>query len=1042
VNKYFKNIYILTLLFSITFPYLKAQTITPKFDELDVCLPNCVLQDKNGFIWIGAQEGLLRYDGNNLEKYQNIPFDSNSISGNWVPALAEDRLGNLWVSTLNGLNYFNQITEKFTQFKLVDENDSTLTSKSIPKMLVNDDSSMWIATTDCGVFFAKVDKKGKPKFTHYDFTDRIELNDPKEKLQVWDLYKDNDNCLWIGTVNAGLIKLNIETEDVKQFINDPNDPTSLSHNNVRLIYPDNQGNIWIGTSSEFIGSGGGLNMLNPRTGKFTHFRHNPSDPRSLGSDWVFPFLIDSKGVLWANFFDGDIISINISEVLNNKNPDFRKSQHHKFNRSFYSIYEDRNSNIWFCPFSRKLYKYDSNQNPFYWYHRIVGSPNTMSASGTQCIYIDRLQNIWFGHSTSIIDKYNPATGYYKSYNLQSLDPSAVKEMRVMSMCEDTNGSLWIATFNNGLYKMDIEKETLQKIYSLPEEPFVIQNASIWCMLITKTDQILLGPPEKDLILFDPKTYHTQIIDLNPTNNEVNRISSMYEDQDGTIWIGTFNYGLYKINIVDDQFQIVEHYLYDKNNSNSLSYDNVSDIIRSEIIDTNALWIATANGFNRLDLESKAFKHFFKKDGLPDNLTLKVLEDNKGNIWVSCAIGIGRYDIKTGQWKSFGTSDGMPFETFGGSRQNTAKAADGQLFFSGSSGTIGFYPDQIKENLIIPPIYFTDFRIFNESVKLDTSILFKKAITLSHDQNAFSFEFTALNYTNPEKNQYAYKMEGFHDDWIYSGNEHTASFTNLDPGNYVLWVKGSNNHGLWNEEGTSILIIITPPWWATWWFRTIAFLALIGIVYGIYRYRVNKILEMERLRVQIASDLHDDIGSALTRIAVHSEIIQTTTEKEKVSSASKRIGNMSREIITTLSDVVWSIDSRNDTVGDLIDRMRDFLETVFPAGSIHIAFKTKGLHFDQKVEQSLRQNIYLIFKEAVNNAAKHSGADEIKISMINGDGKFKLEISDNGIGMNESEIHKGHHGIENMELRAKRINGKLKIEKLEKGTSVNLITKNI
>jgi signal transduction histidine kinase len=200
--------------------------------------------------------------------------------------------------------------------------------------------------------------------------------------------------------------------------------------------------------------------------------------------------------------------------------------------------------------------------------------------------------------------------------------------------------------------------------------------------------------------------------------------------------------------------------------------------------------------------------------------------------------------------------------------------------------------------------------------------------------------------------------------------------------------------------------------------------------------------MERLRVRIASDLHDDIGSALTRIAIHSEIIGTTTEKSKILRSSKQIGTMSREIITTLSDVVWSIDSRNDTAGDLIDRMRDFLETVFPAGSISIDFQTKGLHFEQKLEQMLRQEIYLIFKEAINNAAKHSGADEIKISLINGNGKFIMEITDNGKGICEEERHKGHHGIENMKLRAQRMNNELIIRNLEKGTSITLIAKNI
>jgi signal transduction histidine kinase len=218
------------------------------------------------------------------------------------------------------------------------------------------------------------------------------------------------------------------------------------------------------------------------------------------------------------------------------------------------------------------------------------------------------------------------------------------------------------------------------------------------------------------------------------------------------------------------------------------------------------------------------------------------------------------------------------------------------------------------------------------------------------------------------------------------------------------------------------------------------LTILGIGYSVYRYRINKVREVERLRIQIASDLHDDIGSALTRIAVHSEIIGTTTEKSKVLRSSKQIGTMSREIITTLSDVVWSIDSRNDTVGDLVDRMRDFLETVFPAGSIHIDFQTKGLHFDQKLEQPLRQNIYLIFKEAVNNAAKHSGADEIKISLINGSGKFKMEITDNGKGMDEEEKHKGHHGIENMKLRAERISDELIIK--HRRNKCSSITKNI
>ncbi len=1023
--------------------YVPAQTITPKFDEITIAIPNCVLQDKNGFIWIGSQEGLIRYDGNTLKKYQNIPFDSTSISANWVTTLAEDNYGNLWVGTISGLNYYNQITEEFSQYILIDQNDSTISSKSISKIIVNEDGSLWIGTTDRMLFYTRIDITRRTQETiHYQLDPKdAHSNNPEKENWIFDIYKDDGNCLWIGTMHNGLIKYNTKTGDTKHFTHDLNNPYSLSHNIARSICTDSMGNIWIGTGFEVANDGGGLNMFDTHTEKFIHFQRDSSDPTSLISDRVFPILIDRMGTFWMGFYNRGIGSINVSELLKNKKPDFRKLD--RYSPSYIqNIYEDNIGNVWFAQLGWNLYKYDRRQNPFYYYHRVDKSSNTMSSSGIESIYIDHFKNIWFGHHTSGLDKYVPKTGIYKNYLPRQNNPDFLNSGMICGIQEDSSGFLWIATMNDGLYKMDPFKEKFQKIVFNYDGPSKRQIDLIRLILMSKSGKLYIGTIEKGLFLFDLHTNHLKAIDINQGKVENVAVSSLLEDHEGTLWLGTLDNGFYGIKFVDDEVKNVVHYFNNPSDRNSLSYNSIMDIIRPEVVDTTALWIATANGLNRFDLESKSFTHFFKKDGIPDNLTLKILEDNQGNIWVACAIGIGRYDIKTRHWKSFDTGDGMPFESFGGCRQNTAKSKDGQLFFSGIPGTIGFFPEQIKDNPIIPPIKLIDFKIFNESIKLDTSILFKKSITLSHDQNAFSFEFAALNYSNPGKNQYAYKMEGFNDNWIYSGNEHTASFTNLDPGKYIFRVKGSNNQGVWNEEGATLSIIILPPWWATWWFRTLMILTLIGIGYSIYRYRINKVLEMERLRVQIASDLHDDIGSALTKIAIHSEIIQTTSEKEKVSRSSQKIGSMSREIITTLSDVVWSIDSRNDTVGYLIDRMRDFLETVFPAGSIHIDFQTKGLHFDQKIDQALRQNIYLIFKEAVNNAAKHSRADEIHISMINGDGKFKMEIADNGAGINEDRKQKGHHGIENMELRAKRINGELIIQNLEKGTKVSLIAKNI
>ncbi|MEJ2103339.1 MAG: two-component regulator propeller domain-containing protein [Ignavibacteriaceae bacterium] len=1039
MNGYLKNIFILSFVISFT---LQSQTITPKFDKFTVKIPTCILQDSSGFIWIGSQEGLLRYDGFTFKKYQTIPFDSTSLSANWVRAIAEDKYGNLWVGSFGGgLDYFNRITERFTNYNLYSKNDGAILSTAVNKIIANENGSLWIGSADKGLFYGEMDSTEKLIFTHFDLTQSINLKGENENIWIMDLFKDDSNCLWIGTKVNGLLKLDLETNRTKHFTHDPDDPLSISHNTVNSITADRSGNIWIGTGAETISDGGGLNMYNRQDRQFINFRHNPDDPHSLVSDRVYPILIDSRNTLWMNFFNEGLFSIAVFEFLNNTKPDFRNAIRYRAYATE-AIYEDHFGNIWFAQFGRNLYKYDRQQNPFYWYHREQEAENTMSNSGIETIYIDKENNIWFGHHNTGLDKYDPKTGLYTNYLPKLNDPKALGAEWITGIRETNNGLFWISTMGKGLYQFDSKKEIFHHYYSIPGDSNGLNTNLITLMLLRKNGTLLLSSMDRGLLLFNPMNNRTKHIDFNSNNIEDEKIFSLFEEQDGTIWIGTIDEGIYSFQILKDKIQNVIHYAYNPSNKNSPSYNMICDIIRPVVIDTNALWIATGIGLNRFDLETKSFTHFYKNDGLPDNFTLKVLEDNQGNIWVACAIGIGMYDVKTRSWKSYGIGDGMPFETFGGCRQNTAKSKDGQLFFSGSSGSIGFFPEQIKDNPFIPPIFITDFKIFNESVKLDTSILLKKVITLSHNQNAFSFEFTALNYTNPEKNQYEYKMQGFDDDWIYAGNEHNASFTNLDPGEYIFRVRGSNNHGLWNKEGTFISIIITPPWWATWWFRTIVILTLIALGYSIYHYRINKILEMERLRIQIASDLHDDIGSALTRIAVHSEIIQTTTEKEKVSSASKRIGNMSREIITTLSDVVWSIDSRNDTVGDLIDRMRDFLETVFPAGSIHIDFQTKGLHFDQKIEQTLRQNIYLIFKESVNNAAKHSGADEIKISIINGDGKFKLKILDNGKGMDESEMHQGHHGIENMKLRAKRIGGQLIIENLNKGTSVSLIAKNI
>jgi ligand-binding sensor domain-containing protein len=991
--------FILCALLSIP---LRAQFVEPKFDKVTpVLVPFCVLQDSYGFIWIGDQGGLVKYDGYKLKRYTQIPFDSTSLSNKWVTATKEDKKGNLWVGTWGGgLNYFDQRTEKFTRFMHDKNNPNTISSNFILRILVNNDGSLWLGTLDQGLIYMKIDSNGVTNYKKYNLNSHPTQDARSGDNFVLDLYKDRQGKIWIGTIQGGLKVLDPLTGELTHFKHEINNPNSISSNTVSSICEDELGNIWIGTGHFLLLEGNGLNKFDPHTKQFIHYNRDPEDPSSLCSNNISSLLIDQEGILWIGTLGNQLNSIPISELLSGRKPHF--THYSGFDRNTVtSVYQDRLGDIWISFRGRSVYKFNKQQNPFLWYRRIENNPNSLSGRGVLMVQVDKSGNIWFGSGG--LNKYDPVSGKFKHFRYDPGNPLGLNSNNISSICEDKYGFYWIGNANDGLNRLDPKTGIFTHIFESPEDPFGLKSNIIYEVLINNSGDLWVASGKSGLQLYDIEENRFYYFDLDTNSVEDETINGIYEDHLGTLWSYTINYGCFALRIRDNQIESVKHYIHDPNNRNSLSSNHVEDIIRPRIIDTSAVWIATNNGLNRLDLNTETFTHFYVEDGLPSNFILKILEDNDGNIWCSCANDIAVHNIKTGKIKSYSEGDGMPITNFSNMPQNACKTTDGQLIFGSGSGALGFYPEQLKENLIVPPIRLTDFKVFHKIAELDTAIQFIEEINLPYNQNVFSFEFTGLEFTNAEKNQYAYKLEGIYEDWIYIGNERVASFTDIDPGKYIFRVKGSNNHGIWNETGASVVLNIIPPWWAAWWFRMLI---------------INKVREMERLRVQIASDLHDDIGSTLTKIAVHSEIIQTTTEKIKITNSSKKIGTMSREIITTLSDVVWSIDSRNDTVGDLIDRMRDFLETVFPAGSIHIDFQTKGLHFDQKITQVLRQNIYLIFKEAVNNAAKHSGADEVKISMINGDGKFKMEIVDNGAGIKVDERHVGHRGIENMELRAK------------------------
>jgi len=670
------------------------------------------------------------------------------------------------------------------------------------------------------------------------------------------------------------------------------------------------------------------------------------------------------------------------------------------------FHEDKDNILWITHITKTISLFDRKAENFRHLISDPKNPEGLSGGTFHGIYEDNSGYFWLA-ITPDLNRLNPLTGDIKHYRYNLSNPKSHAHTYTLCCCQDGQGTMWFGTLNAGLERLNNADETFDR--------FCYDEA-----------------------------------DSNSISS--NLIYSLYLDKNGNFWIGTGN-GLCQLVYDSAGKEKFIRYQLHPDTLESITGLQVYTFLEDR---AGRFWIGTSRGLNLFDREQKSFISFTTEDGLSNNTVFGIIEDDHGmtddkagNLWLRTPGGIVKFDPETGNIRVYDEGDGLRDCTsiLNGFRA-FYKTSNGEIYSGSTNGVAVFSPDSLKDNPDVPPIVITDLRINYELVKISPDSPLKKSITmtdrieLAPHQKIFTIEFAAQDYTSPGNNKYAFKLEGINPDWIYTdASRRFATYTNLDPGEYVFRVKGSNNDGVWNEEGTSLRIIISPPFWKTAWFRLLMSLMIAGLIYSIYRYRVNRLLELEGMRIQIASDLHDDIGSTLTKIAVNSEIIQTTSEKTKVKETSRKIGSMSREIITTLSDVVWSIDARNDTVGDLIDRMRDFIDTVFHPGSIQIDFQTKGLHFQQKINQTLRQNIYLIFKEAVNNAARHSEANLIRIHLTNGDGKFRMEIADNGIGMNLTQDHPGHHGLENMKLRAARIGGDLKIETFS-GTQVILMAKAI
>jgi signal transduction histidine kinase len=402
----------------------------------------------------------------------------------------------------------------------------------------------------------------------------------------------------------------------------------------------------------------------------------------------------------------------------------------------------------------------------------------------------------------------------------------------------------------------------------------------------------------------------------------------------------------------------------------------------------------------------------------------MLQDDNGFYWISSDRGINKLDPRSFKVKNYTTADGLQSNEF---NSNAAlKTSSGDFYFGGVNGFNVFRPLALREDKTPPTLVLESYAIHDKKFPA------RPSVALAHDENYLSFTFAALEFSAPDKIKYRYRLEGFENEWNDAGNKREATYTNLDPGNYTFQVKAANPDGYWTEPGVSLAITIDPPFWKTWWFTTFMVIVTASLMYAFHRYRLYQSLKVERLRNKIASDLHDEVGSSLTRISIYSDLLQNEKAMGESQGYLKNINALSREVVSTMSDIVWSIDNRSDTMGALVMRMKDYATEVLQSKNIELEFKT-DLKENVPLDPAQKQNIYLIFKEALNNIVKHAAATRVSVMLSNSDGEFSLQIRDNGKGCTANISSKGH-GLRNMQRRAQAIGGEFYFKNTD-GTTV-------
>ena len=987
-----------------------------------------IVQDDQGFLWINTTGVLNRYDGYQFKSYSRDPAHPNYPAGGFIHTIFKDLSGFLWVSSNESLDRFDPTTETTTRFP-IDRNGPHSVLGPVTHVSQDRAGIVWLSTR---TGLHRLDP-ASGAFRHYahDSADPDSLSSSLVKST----YEDREGTLWVCTV-AGLDAFDRRTEKVTERIR-----LHVAESRTVKALEDHAGVLWI-----MYAFGNGLASWDRHTRRLTLYSFEEREPQGIHED--------ADGNLWLATRLSGLVRID----RNRRSAVQYRSISEDFTKT---VFEDREGSIWVGMGTTGLNRFERNPLPFKRYRHEPDNPRSLLETYVMAVYADRQENIWVGSPLGLT-RIDGKTGGYSFFRKPGPDPENLSS--TTSIAEDRSGHLWFGTYGDGLKRYDPKTGKFAVFRHDPADPHSLSNDVVYSLMVDRQGLLWAGTDDGLNRCEDPVTGRFRSWKGDPVDPSPTDVRAMVEDSNGVLWLVSST--LQRFDPATGHFTA---YTFDPFGTGTagrkdspflvkvgrrIAEDSFLAIDRSGV-----LWMATANGLLRFDREREQFIVYDQRDGLPASAVNGMLEDRNGNLWVSTASGLSRLNPRTKTLSNYYEADGLAGSAFEGFPA-AHRSQRGQMFFGSKSGLTSFWPEQIVEKPFTPPVVLTGFSLRNQPVApgpgslLAKSIAFTPSLTLSHDQNhIFSFEFAALSYVDPQRNQYRYMLEPLDHSWNrVDPNHRMAVFTTLPAGKYTLRVQGSNNRGVWNEQGVTLRLEILPPWWGTWWFRITCAGLFLALLSAAYRVRVRSVERhsaeisafneqlmkaQEQERTRIAGELHD---SVMQQISALSLVLGTAKRKMPADTEAR---DMVVDVQRKLIDVGTEVRQLSHDLYPPMLKQAGLAEVL--RGYCDTFSHSRGIPASCDVDESVADlspgtalALYRIAQEALGNAAKHASPTRLDVRLLRIGADVVLTVADDGQGYPPGGVADGGLGLVNMRERARQLGGTFELDSWPgRGTTVRV-----